>query len=83
VTISRRIDIPAMVSVIIIGGFFVAFFMNPADQTFRGAIVTAFAAAWGFWLGSSRGAHENREHLNAHQDRLIEAVSGKHEDRRA
>ncbi len=30
----------------------------------KGALIAAFAGAWGYWLGSSQGAHENREALN-------------------
>lgn len=53
-----------VVTVLIIGGFFWAYFLDPSNETMRGAIIAAFAGAWGYWLGSSQGAHENREALN-------------------
>src|SRR5690348_748177 len=38
---------------------------HDALTNFNGAILTAFASAWGYHLGSSKGAQENRDTLNA------------------
>lgn len=54
----------AVISVLIIGLFTVAYLRNPSDQTLVGALIAAFSAAWGYYLGSSKGAAENRETLN-------------------
>lgn len=58
------VDFRPIVSLIIILMFGGAFLSNPRDETLRGALVTAFATAVGYYLGSSKGAAENRETLN-------------------
>ncbi len=55
----------------IIAAFIVAYFREATpDQMMKGALLTAFAAAWGFHLGSSKGAAENRDALNKQLDKL-------------
>lgn len=54
----------AVVALLIIGAFLAAYLLDPADETMKGALIAAFAGAWGYYLGSSQGAHENREALN-------------------
>ncbi|MGI4876666.1 MAG: hypothetical protein ACRYG4_04200 [Janthinobacterium lividum] len=39
----------------VIVGFFVAYAFDPTE-TMKGALIAAFAGAWGFFLGSSSGA---------------------------
>lgn len=48
-----------VVAYTIIVGFAVAYIHNPSD-TMNGALIAAFAGAWGFYLGSSSGASEIR-----------------------
>lgn len=46
----------------IIGGFFVAYIFNPSD-TMNGALIAAFAGAWGYYLGSSNSSSQVREQV--------------------
>lgn len=62
-------DIKSMIATLIIVAFFVAYFRNP-DDTMKGALLAAFAASWGYYLGSSKGAAENRVALNKVTDAL-------------
>lgn len=43
-------------SIILIGMFAGAYASNPHDEAMKGALITAFAAAYGYWLGSSSGS---------------------------
>lgn len=38
----------------VVGLFGFAFVSNPTDQTIIGALIAAFAGAWGFYLGGSK-----------------------------
>lgn len=38
----------------VVGLFAFAFISNPKDQTIVGALIAAFAGAWGFYLGGSK-----------------------------
>jgi hypothetical protein len=40
---------------------FAAAYINNPDDTMKGALIAAFAGAWGFYLGSSSGASSSRE----------------------
>jgi hypothetical protein len=42
------------VAVVLLGLFGWAFALNPHDQVFIGAILAAFAASWGYYLGGSK-----------------------------
>lgn len=46
----------------IIVGFAVAYIHNPSD-TMNGALIAAFAGAWGFYLGSSNSSNTIREQV--------------------
>ena len=46
----------------IITGFFIAYVFNPSD-TMNGALIAAFAGAWGFYLGSSNSSSAVREQV--------------------
>ena len=71
-TAQRQFHFRGLITVVIVVGFFVAYFMEPSNETMKGALIAAFAGAWGYWLGSSHGAAENREALN----RVIERQGG-------
>lgn len=43
-----------VVALILLGLFTAAFVLNPHDQAIVGALLTSFAAAWGFYLGGSK-----------------------------
>lgn len=47
----------------IILGFAAAYYHNPSE-TMTGALIGAFAGAWGFYLGSSRGAQTASENTS-------------------
>lgn len=42
-----------VVSLLLIGLFGYAFLHNPNDETMKGAVILAFATAYGFWLGKN------------------------------
>lgn len=46
----------------IIGGFFTAYIFNPSE-TMNGALIAAFAGAWGYYLGSSNSSNVVREQV--------------------
>lgn len=46
----------------IILGFFAAYVHNPSD-TMNGALIAAFAGAWGYYLGSSNSSNSVREQV--------------------
>lgn len=46
-------DPKAWVTVALIGLFAWAFGENPQDEQMRGALIAAFAAAYGYWLGNN------------------------------
>jgi len=47
----------------IILGFAAAYICNPSD-TMNGALIAAFAGAWGYYLGSSNGSSQQRENTS-------------------
>lgn len=48
-----------IVTLALIGLFSFAYFKNTDDEMFKGALIAAFAAAYGYWLGSSSGSKQN------------------------
>jgi hypothetical protein len=50
----RFVDPRFFISFAIIGLFAWAFGENVTDETMKGALIAAFAGAWGYWIGSSR-----------------------------
>lgn len=46
----------------IIIGFAIAYAHNP-DDTMKGALIAAFAGAWGYYLGSSNSSNTVREQV--------------------
>lgn len=69
---------PALaIAFVVIGLFAFAYWNDPRDDTLKGALIGAFAGAWGYYLGSSKGAADNREQLNKTQDKLLAAAPTK------
>lgn len=64
-------DARVLIALIIISGFFVVYGFNPEDDTLKGALIAAFAGAWGYFLGSSSGAKD----ANARVDKALDALS--------
>lgn len=46
------------ITLILIGLFGYAYAMDPSDQAMKGALIAAFAAAYGFWIGASKTGGE-------------------------
>lgn len=63
-----------VVAYTIIVGFAVAYIHNPSD-TMNGALIAAFAGAWGYYLGSSSGASTTREQVGKALDLAANATS--------
>jgi len=51
-----------LIAYTIIIGFMVAYIFNPSD-TMNGALIAAFAGAWGYYLGSSNSSNVVREQV--------------------
>lgn len=43
-----------IITLLLIGLFGFAYWHDPADQAMKGAIIAAFSAAYGFWIGSKQ-----------------------------
>lgn len=50
-------------SVVLIAMFAAAYAVDPNDEAMKGAMIAAFAAAYGYWLGSSSGSARKTEIL--------------------
>ena len=48
-----------VISLILIGLFGYAYYNNPQDEMMKGAMIAAFAASYGYWLGSSTGSKQS------------------------
>lgn len=51
-----------LIAYTIIAGFFIAYIFNPSE-TMNGALIAAFAGAWGYYLGSSNSSNMVREQV--------------------
>jgi ABC-type uncharacterized transport system permease subunit len=61
--IERFLDPRFIVTAALIALFSVAYIHNQGDEAMKGALITAFAAAYGFWLGSSKGAQSQTDNV--------------------
>jgi len=57
--LDRWADPRLLITLLLIGLFAWAYSANTDDDTMKGALIAAFAGAWGYWLGSSRGSADN------------------------
>ena len=62
-------DTKAVIALSIIGLFAWAYISHPTD-IMGGALIAAFAGAWGYYLGSSKGAAEVRQQVGQALDKL-------------
>lgn len=56
------IDPKFIIAYTVIVGFFAAYIFNPTE-TMNGALIAAFAGAWGYFLGSSNSASIIRDQI--------------------
>lgn len=47
------------ISLMLIGLFAYAYYNNPQDEMMKGAMIAAFSASYGYWLGSSTGSKQS------------------------
>lgn len=59
-----------IITLLLIGLFGFAYLNDPADQAMKGAIIAAFSAAYGFWIGS-----KNNEQATANTGKAFEAIT--------
>lgn len=52
-----------LLALILIGLFGWAYSEDVSDATMKGALIGAFSGAWGYYLGSSRGAQSQTENV--------------------
>lgn len=57
----RFIDPKFVIAVIVLSLFGWALGVDPDDATMKGALIAGFAGAWGYYLGSSNAASQQRE----------------------
>lgn len=50
---------------------FAAAYINRPDDTMNGALIAAFAGAWGFYLGSSNSSNQVREQVGKALDLAV------------
>lgn len=60
---ARWNDPRLFLALLLIGMFAAAYWENPRDEAMKGAMIAAFAAAYGYWLGSSSGSDRKTELL--------------------
>lgn len=58
-----------IITLLLIGLFGFAYLHDPADQAMKGAIIAAFSAAYGFWIGS-----KNNEQATENTGKAFEAI---------
>ncbi len=52
-----------VISFMLVGLFTGAYIAHPNDGTLNGAIIAAFSAAWGYYIGSSKGSLTQTENV--------------------
>lgn len=62
-----------IITLLLIGLFAFAYLHDPADQAMKGAIIAAFSAAYGFWIGSKNN-EQNSENTGKAFDAIKEAA---------
>ena len=58
-----------LITLMLIGLFGFAYLQDPSDQAMKGAIIAAFSAAYGFWIGS-----KENEKATENTGRAFEAI---------
>lgn len=61
-------DPKLFLSVLLIGLFAFGYFRDGDSEQMEGAVIAAFAAAYGYWLGSSSGSARKTEILKGEGD---------------
>lgn len=54
-------DPPVWVTMLVIVLFGYAYLQNPNDEAMKGALIAAFAAAYGYWIGANRQSQQATE----------------------
>lgn len=49
-----------LIALVVLGMFGWALSVDPDDATMKGALIAGFAGAWGYYLGSSNSANQQR-----------------------
>lgn len=52
-----------VISFMLVGLFTAAYLMHPNDGTLNGAIIAAFSAAWGYFIGSSKSSNTQSDNM--------------------
>lgn len=67
-----------VISLILIGLFGYAYYNNPQDEMMKGAMIAAFAASYGYWLGSSTGSKQSGDVVRRIAEQPTANVLGDH-----
>lgn len=71
----QSIDAKFFIALVVISLFAWAYGENTDDDTMKGALIAAFAGAWGYYLGSSRGASAANDRSDSSLELAREAMS--------
>lgn len=56
-------DPQTVIAIMVMMMFGAVYWQNPHDESLKGAVITAFAAAYGYFIGSSAGAKRANDRL--------------------
>jgi len=72
---TRWYEPPVWVTMALIGLFAYAYISNPADESMKGALIAAFAAAYGYWIGANQQSAKSTENTGKAFDAITAAAS--------
>ncbi len=68
------LDARFIITLLLISLFAFAYIQDPADQAMKGALIGAFSAAYGFWIGS-----KNQEKSSENTGKALDAIKAAQE----
>jgi hypothetical protein len=69
-----KLDMRAVVVLLIFVLFGWGYYNSPADETIKGALIAAFSGAWGFYLGSNVSSKEIRDQASVATEQARDAT---------
>lgn len=79
-TAERWNDPRVLVTLILIGLFAYAYIQEPSDEAMKGALIAAFAAAYGFWIGANQSSAKATENTGDAFAAVREAIASRPPD---
>lgn len=72
---TRWSEPPVWVTMALIGLFAFAYINNPSDESMKGALIAAFAAAYGYWIGANQQSAKTTENTGKAFDAIAAAAT--------